>query len=366
MRSVTFFAIGLPLLVGAQDYPWLKDPNWKPANGWGAPAAGWGNVDYSGGSNAGGQAPAAANSQPAVPVQQPSPTSVYVPSSPSNGDAGGQTTTTTPPATTPTTTAAPAPSTTATSTTASPSNSANGGGNSGPSDSTCSSGQQSIEITNNAHQELVILAGTPWTTGQCSNIAVGATCTICQERGQTGGNLQVGHGKANSRSTWIEGNWDTTAEFPCVDISYIPGYTVPILCTGADGISTIGTSDPLCTDEACSNCASGGGTYQDGSCLNPMGVPETVKVDGPAPEFFSSAAGIVYTYPNNHHVGNAPAWSSFKCVAHPQFGGSSKRAIEAPKVEEKRDEATAHAHSHLGKRHRRHLHRHAVNGGSKN
>lgn len=363
MRSVTFLAIGLPLLVGAQDYPWLKDPNWKPTNGWGAPASGWGNVDYSGGSNAGSQAPAAANNQPVVPTQQPSSSSVYVPSPSSTGDAVGQTTTTTPPAAMPTSPAAPAPSTTATSTTASSSDSANG--NTGPSGSTCSSGQQSIEITNKSHQELVLLAGVPWTTGQCSNIAVDATCTICQERGQTGGNLQVGYGKANSQSTWIEGNWDTTAEFPCVDISYIPGYTVPILCTGADGSSTIGTSDPLCTDEACTNCDQKGGTYKDGSCVNPMGDPATVLVDGPAPEFFSSAANIVYTYPNNHHVGNAPAWSSFKCVAHPQFGGPSKRAIEAPKVEEKRDEAAALAHSHLAKRHRRHLHRHVIQGGSK-
>ena len=169
----------------------------------------------------------------------------------------------------------------------------------------------------------------------------------------------MGYGVANGRATWIEGNWDTDAQFPCMDISYIPGYSVPILCTGSDGSSTIGMSEPLCADEACSNCETGGGTYQDGACLNPMGVPETVLVDGPAPAFFSSATGIVYTYPNDSHDGYAPVWDSAKCVVGPQFGsGSSKREV---KKEEKR---VPHSHSHLGKRHSRHAHRHAVHAGS--
>ena len=258
----------------------------------------------------------------------------------------------TPPAITPTTTT---PSSAVVTTTAASPPANPTGGNSGPSGSSCPQGQQSIELENNSGKDLHIQAGAPWEVGNCGTVAAGSTCTFCQIRGSTGGNLQVGYGTPNSRSTWIEGNWDQDAQFPCMDISYIPGYSVPILCTGSDGNSTIGMSEPLCTDEACTNCEAGGGTYQDGACLNPMGDPKTVLVDGPAPSFFETATGIVYTYPNDSHDGYAPVWDSAKCVAHPQFGStSSKRELGS----------TAYAHGH--KKHRRqHLHKHGVHGGSK-
>lgn len=226
---------------------------------------------------------------------------------------------------------------------------------------------------------------------QLCTIAHGATCTVCQARGSTGGNLQLGYGMPNARGTWIEGNWDTDAQFPCLDISYIPGYSVPIQCTGSDGTSKIGKMDALCTDEACSNCASGGGTYQDGACLNPMGSPDTVLVDGPPPTFFSPVTGIIYTYPNdNGAVGYSTPWNAAKCVAGPQAGSSSnKREVEEPQAEEspvvkekreairlqhvqqaqasKREAAhSEHVHSHLGRRNnrqRRHAHGHGLVGG---
>ena len=362
MKSLTFLFLALPLLVCADDvvYPWDTDPNWQPPSGWGTPAGGWDSVKYP------GSQPAAKPSAPAASggnAQQPSSTSIadaYHPS-PSSANAGGgaqptTTTSSTPPA--PTTTsspAAPVPT-----------------GNSGPSGTSCSSGEQSIEIQNGSGKDLIIQAAAPWVVGPCATIADGSSCTFCQARGTSGGNLQLGYGVANGRGTWIEGNWNLDVKWPTLDISYIPGYSVPIVCTGSDGTSTIGLADPLCSDEACSNCESGGGTYLDGACLNPMGDSNTVLVDGPAPEFFSSATDIVYTYPHDDHVGYAPPWNVSKCVTGPQFGSSagSKRAVEkqgaeAPKAGEKRDARASHLHQHLGRRHagkRRHGHSHGILG----
>ncbi|KAL8820534.1 MAG: hypothetical protein Q9191_007497, partial [Dirinaria sp. TL-2023a] len=331
MRSIAVLALALPLLVAADSivYPWDTDPNWQPSGGWPAPTGGWGSVDYSGNSNNKEAAQPASNSPapaanppvsspaaPAAPAASPANSGTGqksssiadpvqpLPSSPSNGGSQPQST----PTPTPTHSSSPPTITTLVASTPT----TTGAGSSGSSGGSCSTTEQAIELQNISGQDLIIQASAPWVVGQCGTIAHGSTCTLCQARGSTGGNLQLGYGMANGRGTWIEGNWDVDAQFPTLDISYIPGYSVPILCTGSDGSSTIGMSDPLCSDENCSNCESGGGTWSNNACLNPMGSPDTVKVNGPAPDFFSSATGIVYTYPFDDHDGYAPAWNSAK------------------------------------------------------
>ena len=107
------------------------------------------------------------------------------------------------------------------------------------------------------------------------------------QRKSTGGNLQVGLGSANARGTWIEGNWVTSAEWATVDISFIPGYSVPISCVSDITGATNGWGSPLCTDAACSNCNSGGGTWDGTACQNPAGDSDNPLPNGPCPSFFS-------------------------------------------------------------------------------
>ena len=190
----------------------------------------------------------------------------------------------------------------------------------------CGSNAQKISLQNNSAKELVIQAGPPWTVGNCGNIAAGSSCTFCQTRGSTGGNLQVGYGVANSLGTWIEGEWNTDA-LPTIDISFIPGYSVPISCTSDSTGSSKGWSTPLCTDSSCSNCAGDGVKWDGNACENPAGAsnPNAGSLtNGPCPSFFASSQGGAYCYPNdNGVVGYGDGWDSVSCTAGPQYGSGS-------------------------------------------
>ena len=211
--------------------------------------------------------------------------------------------------------------------------SATSGGTTGQASGTstpnsCGSNAQKVSVQNNSGQTLVVQAGAPWTVGSCGNIASGSTCTFCQTRGSTGGNLQFGYGVATSTGTWIEGEWDTNA-LPTIDISLIPGYSVPIICTSDSTGATTGFSSSLCQGSGCSNCASGGGTWDGNSCQNPSGAsnPNSGSLtNGPCPQFFSSVKGEAYCYPNGTpDLGYGSGWDSVSCTAGPQSGGNSKR-----------------------------------------
>ena len=196
----------------------------------------------------------------------------------------------------------------------------------------CGSDAQKISLQNNSGKILVIQAGAPWTVGNCGNIASGSTCTFCQTRGSTGGNLQVGYGVAQSLGSWIEGEWDTNTD-PTIDISFIPGYSVPISCKSDITGDSKGWSTPLCSDSSCSNCNSGGGTWNGNSCENPAGAnnPSSSSLtNGPCPAFFAPSQGGAYCYPNdNGVVGFGTPWSSVSCTAGPQYGGGSSKREES-------------------------------------
>ena len=250
------------------------------------------------------------------------------------------------------------------------------------SPNTCGANVQKISLQNTSGGTLMIQAGPPWTVGNCGTIANGATCTFCQPRGSTGGNLQIGFNAMTSRGTWIEGNWDTSAAEPTVDISFIPGYSVPIMCTSDLTGAQNGWAKPLCTTTANSPCQSCTGTAADlaettngrwdpvgKSCVNPAGdmgsgkFPDGSKSqpinDGPCPAPFGASQGGAYCYPNdNGVVGYGSPWSSVSCTAYPQStnGGSSsgaKRDVNERELEEKpltaeqfetRDVKIAHRH----------------------
>ena len=206
-----------------------------------------------------------------------------------------------------------------------------GGGTTGQATGTstpnsCGSGAQKVSLQNNSGQTLMILAGAPWTVGSCGSIASGSTCTFCQTRGSTGGNLQIGYGASTATGTWIEGEWDTNAE-PTIDISLIPGYSVPVQCTSDSTGATTGFSNSLCSDSSCSNCQSGGGTWDGNSCENPSGAsnPNSGSLtNGPCPSFFSTVESEAYCYPNGTpKLGYGDGWDSVSCTAGPQSGGGS-------------------------------------------
>jgi len=388
MKSLTVYALAMPALVAAQYYA-------PPPDGYDAYVKNvdWNKVSYSsgfgqyGGGGGGGQAsptppPTSSSVAPLNPYGPPA-SSTVAPLNPYGGGGGGGASS---PSSGPssTTSDSSSPQSTSSASSNSPSDKP-----SNPGSSTCGANQQSIEIQNNSGKTLNIVGGAPWTHGNCGSIPSGHPCTICQERSNTGGNLQLN----GARGTWIEGNWDSDQPKACMDISYIPGFSVPVVCTNRAG-ETVGSSASLCSDSACSNCKDAsdqgsvitGVTYQNGVCQNPTGDPGNKYVDGPSPFFFAKVEKEAYTFPNGDHLGKNPDnkvvawdehWSQVKCVVGPQFGGGglssyNKREPEAEaqpdvgSVEEKRDVATSPAHKHLGRRHKkRHTHGHGAVGGAK-
>lgn len=201
----------------------------------------------------------------------------------------------------------------------------------GSTPNSCDGNAQKISLQNNSGKNLVILAGAPWTVGSCGNIASGSSCTFCQTRGSTGGNLQVGYGVANPLGTWIEGEWNINTD-PTIDISFIPGYSVPISCTSDSTGASKGWSTPLCSDSSCQNCVGDGVKWDGNACQNPTGPgnPNAGSLtNGPCPKFFSSSQNDAYCYPNdNGVVGYGPGWSAVSCTAGPQSGGGSTKREE--------------------------------------
>ena len=223
---------------------------------------------------------------------------------------------------------------------------------------TCGRNVQKISLENQSGQNLIIGADAPWTVGNCGNIADGSTCTFCLDRGSTGGNLKVGYGVSNSRGTWIEGNWDYNSSLPLnvpqwatVDISFIPGYSVPIFCTSdLDTTQTKGWKTPLCDDAHCSNCNGGGGNWDGNSCVNPAGLdkdPQHLEW-GPSPSFYSAAQNDAYCFPKADSlkydvVAYGKAWSSASCIAYKQFkdGPASKRDMDETLVSRETDQGSS-------------------------
>ena len=92
----------------------------------------------------------------------------------------------------------------------------------------------------------------------------------------------------NPNGSKIEGSFTGP---PDIDVSYVDGYTVPIICL-SEGVAVTGCNIEL-FNQPNVRCEQ---LIDRATCLNPAkDVP-----DGPAPPFFKACAGAAYTYPNDN------------------------------------------------------------------
>ena len=158
----------------------------------------------------------------------------------------------------------------------------------------------------------------------------------------------------------IEGS---TTVWNDIDVSYVDGFSVPIVCSDATAPVTGCNINLWEVSGPCNNTVG-----QDAVCLNPMqGVP-----DGPAHPWFLPCQGVAYTFPNDNvaNNGNTRTPNVSCCVGTEEMGcrapamqgkgndQASKRAVPALEkpLEIKKamehgegDSALSHAHSHLRK-----------------
>lgn len=157
----------------------------------------------------------------------------------------------------------------------------------------------------------------------------------------------------------IEGS---TTVWNDIDVSYVDGFSVPIVCSNATAPVTGCNINLWDVSGPCNNTIG-----QDAVCLNPMqGVP-----DGPADPWFLPCQGVAYTFPNDNvaNDGNTGTALVSCCIGTGEMGCAapamqgkgdnkpSKRAVSAlEKPLEIEEEATdydeednglPHAHSHL-------------------
>ena len=166
----------------------------------------------------------------------------------------------------------------------------------------------------------------------------------------------------------IEGS---TTVWNDIDVSYVDGFSVPIVCSNATAPVTGCNINLWDVSGPCYNPVG-----SDAVCLNPMqGVP-----DGPADPWFLPCQGAAYTFPNDNAANDGNTGTSYVscCIGTGEMGCSapaqqghgndmaSKRAVPALEkpleVEEEmeHDEGHSplpHAHSHF-KKHVAHARRH--------
>ena len=158
----------------------------------------------------------------------------------------------------------------------------------------------------------------------------------------------------------IEGS---TTVWNDIDVSYVDGFSVPIVCSNATAPVTGCNINLWDVSGPCNNTVG-----DDAVCLNPMqGVP-----DGPADPWFLPCQGVAYTFPNDNvaNDGNTGTPDISCCIGTEEMGCSapfmqgkgddkaSKRAVSASeKVLEvveamehgEGSSVLPHAHSHIKK-----------------
>lgn len=158
----------------------------------------------------------------------------------------------------------------------------------------------------------------------------------------------------------IEGS---TTVWNDIDVSYVDGFSVPIVCSNATAPITGCNINLWDVSGPCNNTVG-----QDAVCLNPMqGVP-----DGPADPWFLPCQGVAYTFPNDNvaNDGNTGTPNVSCCIGTEEMGCSapamqgkgndqaSKRVVRALNKplemehvmeHDGRGSALSHAHSHLKK-----------------
>ena len=150
----------------------------------------------------------------------------------------------------------------------------------------------------------------------------------------------------------IEGS---TTVWNDIDVSYVDGYSVPIVCSNATAPVTGCNINLWDVSGPCINTVG-----DDAVCLNPMvGVP-----DGPADPWFLPCQGVAYTFPNDNSAndGNTGTPDVSCCIGTGEMGcgapamqgkgddKASKRAVSRLEEPLEAVKAFPHALSHL-KRH---------------
>ena len=124
---------------------------------------------------------------------------------------------------------------------------------------------------------------------------------------------------ANSK---IEGSVTGT---PDMDVSYVDGYSVPIVCTSAGKVSGCNTELFGLNGNKC-------GQNVDISGFQICKNPALTLNDGPADSFFAPCQGKAYTYPNDNDANyyNVDATTNC-CIGTACSMGSSKRSVLSKK-----------------------------------
>ena len=159
-------------------------------------------------------------------------------------------------------------------------------------------------------------------------------------------------------ATLFEGSAENGVGY--LDVSYVQGYTYPMVCTGQGGTS--GCSTDLYSVPG-AKCPGGGGTKMGEVCNNPQG-PAGHRDPGPPPAngnspsahpwceacsapdaFFAPCAGGAYTYPYDDIA--MASGTQITCCIGPQCaqkegipGSSDKGNCDAGTVEKRKDPCT--------------------------
>ncbi|CAD6565666.1 MAG: hypothetical protein ASARMPREDX12_006712 [Alectoria sarmentosa] len=143
-------------------------------------------------------------------------------------------------------------------------------------------------------------SGSPTAISYPGNGAIGSSFQAVYPADWAG---RIAIGKDNdpdyiNRGSLIEASYDSGAPF--VDISYVQGFSIPIVCScggPSTGVIT-GCNIPLYHDNG-APCPSPG---PSSICFNPSSNSPQAT-DGPVPPFFAPCAGAAYTYPNDNGAG---------------------------------------------------------------
>ena len=174
-----------------------------------------------------------------------------------------------------------------------------GGGGGGFESGTCTGDGMNIFWTGDEVDYSVMELGTV-------NVQKTGTTKGCLNLGDFHSNMYIG----GMNGTFFEGNWNAAGPIPLTyfDISYIPGFSVPVLCKSSKGMSGCsidlhaqGNKCPIPGgDKLCNNPTGIFGDKQPGApnTEDPSAIPWCYACAAPDP-FFQPCAGSAYTFPND-------------------------------------------------------------------
>ena len=164
------------------------------------------------------------------------------------------------------------------------------GGTQTASDPAKTTGDLTINITNQYGSPLTMVygdnAGGPHAIGDPSpTVQLGSSTSIVYPT-MWAGRVTIGK-DANPAGSKIEGSFDS---LPNIDVSYVDGYTVPIVCSCSNKPVSGCNVELFDTGRQCPK-------KEGSTCINTISGPQP---DGPAQSFFQPCQGAAYTYPNDN------------------------------------------------------------------